>query len=266
MNKFHGRVLIASRRFLLSVARVMLRAGIGYREFSEIAKSAFVEVATNEYGLRGRKTNVSRVAVMTGLTRKEVKKVRDKLESGSELVDKRTPAGDVLHYWHVDKDFVDEAGRPKEIPYEGDNVSITALNRKYGGDIPPGAMFTELMRGKAIEKTDKGHFRVLKRHFVPFEPDERVLGSLHDNLSFLASTIEFNSRPDAPIPGRIERFVYNDHLKPSALPRFRRIARDNVAKFCEMMDDWLSGHELDRSQWDKHQTPRVGIGIFYFEE
>ena len=67
---------------LKPIAKMLLRNGIGYREFAEIAKSAFVDVATSEYGLRGRPTNISRVAVMTGVTRKEVRRIRDKIASG----------------------------------------------------------------------------------------------------------------------------------------------------------------------------------------
>ena len=43
------------------LARALLRAGIGYREFAEISKTAFVDIATKDYGLRGRPTNISRV-------------------------------------------------------------------------------------------------------------------------------------------------------------------------------------------------------------
>ena len=60
---------------MIPVARCMLQSGIGLREFSKISKIAFIKVATADYGIRGRPTNISRVAVMTDLTRKEVKKV-----------------------------------------------------------------------------------------------------------------------------------------------------------------------------------------------
>ena len=71
---------------LRPLARALLRAGIGYREFEEISKTAFVDVSTRDYGLRGRPTNISRVAVMTGLTRKEVRRIREKSESGEETL------------------------------------------------------------------------------------------------------------------------------------------------------------------------------------
>ena len=77
-NDIQRQILGAILLVLRPLAKALLRVGVGYREFSEIAKIAFVQTATEEYGLRGRPTNISRVAVMTGLTRKEVKRVRDK--------------------------------------------------------------------------------------------------------------------------------------------------------------------------------------------
>ena len=77
---------------LKPIARILLRYGIGFREFAEVAKSAFVDVATAEYGIRGRPTNISRVAVMTGLTRKEVRRLRDQLQDADQAYTIRTEA------------------------------------------------------------------------------------------------------------------------------------------------------------------------------
>ena len=71
-NTMQRQILNALLVALRPLARALLRAGIGYREFAEISKSAFVDIATKDYGLRGRPTNISRVAVMTGLEAAEV--------------------------------------------------------------------------------------------------------------------------------------------------------------------------------------------------
>ena len=78
-------ILTALLYALRPIARILLRAGVSYREFSEISKQAFVDVATSDFGIRGRPTNISRVAVMTGLTRKEVKRVRESISKGLQV-------------------------------------------------------------------------------------------------------------------------------------------------------------------------------------
>ena len=84
-NNSKSAPLLALLKALMPIARLLMKCGVGYREFAEIAKCAFVDVATQDYGLRGRPTNISRVAVMTGLTRKEVKRLRDKIQAGAQI-------------------------------------------------------------------------------------------------------------------------------------------------------------------------------------
>ncbi|MGA8203652.1 MAG: DUF6502 family protein, partial [Woeseiaceae bacterium] len=139
-NNIERQILGAILLVLRPLARALLRAGVGYREFSEIAKTAFVQTATENYGLRGRPTNISRVAVMTGLTRKEVRRIRDKTDASEQtVVVKTTPISEILHRWYTDEQFVDSNGRPKELAFDGDGTTFTALVRRFGGDVPPGA-------------------------------------------------------------------------------------------------------------------------------
>ncbi len=153
-DNIQRQILDALLVALRPIARALLRAGIGYREFAEISKTAFVDIATKDYGLRGRPTNVSRVAVMTGLTRKEVRRIRDKSAAGdATLVVRSTPMGVILHRWYSEQEFLTSDGRPKVLDFDGDDSSFSDLVRKYGGDIPPGAMRTELKRINAIRET-----------------------------------------------------------------------------------------------------------------
>src|SRR5690606_27788806 len=157
------KILDALLTALRPIARALLRAGIGFREFDEIAKTAFVDVATRDYGLRGRPTNISRVAVMTGLTRKEVRRLRDKSEAGQGTsVVRATPMATILHRWFTETEFLDASGKPAVLPFDGPGVTFSTLVRKYGGDIPPGAMRTELKRIGAVEESETGALRAVK--------------------------------------------------------------------------------------------------------
>ena len=65
-------LLSAYRKLLQPLVRILIRQGISYGELSEILKGVFVEVADRDFGLPGRKISQSRIAIITGLTRKEV--------------------------------------------------------------------------------------------------------------------------------------------------------------------------------------------------
>ncbi len=110
-DKMKQRVLDAFLLVMRPIVRILLRYGIGYREFAEIAKTAFVDIASSDFGIRGRPTNISRVAVMTGLTRKETRRIRDRIAKGESTIQvKTTPFSEVLHQWHAQPEFTDAAG------------------------------------------------------------------------------------------------------------------------------------------------------------
>jgi len=192
-DSIQRQILGALLLVLKPLARALLKAGVGYREFAEISKTAFVEIATRDYGLRGRPTNISRVAVMTGLTRKEVRRLRDKSASGQEtLVVRSTPMSIILHRWYTDEEFLTVNGEPKQLPFDGEKSSFTSLVRKHGGDIPPGAMRTELRRIEAIEEVGQGDLRVLKRNVSGLDVHERLITGLAKILHPAAVTIAHN--------------------------------------------------------------------------
>src|ERR1700743_2547853 len=71
-----SQALAAARQWLRPAIYILLRCGVPWKEFAELAKSVYVEVATERFGKRGRPTNVSRLVVFTGLTRRDVRKMR----------------------------------------------------------------------------------------------------------------------------------------------------------------------------------------------
>jgi len=66
----HRQILsVALQKMLLPLVRILLRSGIPYGLFADIAKQAYVKIASEEFNISGRKQTVSRMAVITGLKR-----------------------------------------------------------------------------------------------------------------------------------------------------------------------------------------------------
>jgi hypothetical protein len=260
----HG-ILEALLSALRPIARFLLRVGIGYREFSEICKIAFVQVATKDYGIRGRPTNVSRVAVMTGLTRKEVKRVRDEASGRfSMLPQRRSPPAEVLHFWHTDPDYLTPERVPKELPYDGYDPSFSSLVKRAAGDIPPGAMRTELKRIGAVTEHANGYLTVNRRDFVPENVDKRLIEGINFGLRTLASTIAFNSDPALPRPTRYQKVVNTNYLPRHQLPEVQNKIRGRLSKLAEGIDDLLSEVEETPDPRASQSYVNVGIGLYFF--
>ena len=267
-NDIQRQILGAFLLALRPIARIFLRFGMGFREFSGIAKTAFVDVATNEYGLRGRPTNISRVAVMTGLTRKEVRRVRETIENGDQtVVVKSTPLSELLHRWHADNEYLDSAGRPVVLPFSGEGVSFSSLARKYGGDIPPGAMRTELKRVGAVIEDQDGYLQAVSRVVHPKGEHEKLVTAVVHAIYPLVSTIAHNVNPNRDDDTWAQFNTYSQSIRKIDVPRLRRISLDRLTALAESIDDlyiaYETMHENDGSDDDNNI---VAVGVYYFEE
>ncbi len=267
-DEVQRQVLNAFLIALRPIARILLRFGIGFREFSEISKTAFVDVASREYGLRGRPTNISRVAVMTGLTRKEVKRIRNKIERGEHaVVVKTTPLTEILHRWYGEDEFLDASGRPAVLPFAGETRSFAALVRRFGGDIPPGAMRTELKRVGAITEDEEGSLTAVKRTLHPKDAQEKLITSMVHAVYPLISTIAHNVDQSRNEDSWAQMSTFSQSIRKSDLPRLRRISFDRLSELSESLDDLFMAYEtLHETNGSPEDDSIVAIGVYYFEE
>lgn len=259
-------LLAALQKFMEPVARYLLRHGVTHKELSDIAKAAFVKVATQEYGKRGRPTNVSRTSVLTGLTRKEVKRIRTNIEASVGQPGPRLgkPA-QVLQIWHHDDDFLDDSGQPRTLAMDDGSTSFKELARRAGGDVPPGALLTELMNAGAVERLADGRIRCVTRHFNPSGIDPYLAMRFGEVLRDVCCTLDFNSIGENDRVRRFERRVWNDQLDERYVERFHSIVREHGSNLLEFLDDWLSAHEAPSAS-GKARGVRSGMGIYFFVE
>lgn len=267
-GKLKQQVLDAFLLIMRPIARILLRYGISHREFSEIAKTAFVDIASSDFGLRGRQTNISRVAVMTGLTRKEVKRVRDEIAGGERSISvKTTPISDVLHQWYAHVDFTDKDGKPIDLPFSGPSGSFTSLVKAYGGDVPAGAMRTEMIRVGVIRQEPNDELRVVSRTMRPDSDHDRLMTMLvHGGYAHL-SNIAHNTDPNSTDATWASRIAYTKALQKSDSGQLRRITKDRIAGFAESIDDLFIAYEsLKSDSTEAEDGAAVAVGVFYFEE
>jgi hypothetical protein len=256
----------AATTLLRPLVRLLLRNGVPYRTFSDIAKRVYVDVATEEFGIPGRKQSKSRVSILTGLSRKEVLRVRrlpshDDLGAGARY----NRAARVIAGWVRDRRFCNRSGNPAELPFEGGASSFRSLVKTYSGDAPVRAVLDELLRVGTVERKPDGRIRLLERSYIPKTGEIDKIGILGVDTSDLIATIDHNIRqPGAPF---FQRKVCYDNLPMEVLPELRKKAADRGQALLESMDRWMSARDRDvNPAVPGTGRKRAGIGIYYFQE
>jgi hypothetical protein len=262
-----GAVLAAFRMLLRPVVRTLLRSGVTWKEAAEACKATFVEVATEDFGLHGRPTSISRVAILTGMARRDVGRIRRLLKAAvPPELGRVSNATRVLTGWHLDPEFLDDAGRPRELTFTGEGATFTALARRYAGDIAPVTMLKELSRVGALERTPDGGLRVLKRYYMPLALDPAMALQAGSVMEDLGAAVHYNLARREGQPTRFVGRATNTEVRAGAAADFRAYLEQEGQVFLERADAWLSAHEVPSEPPRRHRTIRLGVGVFQIQD
>jgi hypothetical protein len=268
MNDKHLKSLSAAvLRLLRPLIRILLRHGVSCGTFSDLAKWVYVDVATKEFAIEGRKQSTSRVSVLTGLSRKEVMRVRElPRPDDSASAERYNRAARVIAAWRRESHFLDGKGKPAPLDVTGPGATFEKLVKLSSGDVPARAILDELVRIGAVERLKNGRVRLLTRAYIPESSDTDKLHILGADVEQLISTIGHNLKPE-PMGPRFQRKVAYDNLPDEALPKFRKLSARKGQALLENLDRWLAQHDRDVAP-DIEGTGRnrAGLGIYYFEE
>lgn len=237
--------------------RFLLRQGVLWSDFAELAKETYVEIARAEYGIEGRPTNNSRVAMLTGLSRREVARVRDVLLEVVPQHDERkgNRMAKILTGWHTDPEFTTPEGTPRDLS----PVTFEVLLKCYAGDLPHTAVRKEMLQHGLMVELDNGNLRVLQRDYVYSSLDPEIIRQMGIALHDHAATLDHNLNEDRPGPSRFEGLADNAAIPADAIDEFRGYVEERGLEFLKDIDAWLSDHETEHND---ARTVRLGAGAF----
>lgn len=258
-----NRILAAAVLTLLRpLVRVLLRHGMAYGSFAELARKAYVEEGFAYIGGTGKRPTVSSVSAITGLTRKETRRLRELEEvDGASSAMRYSRAIRVISGWITDPRFQTGASAPAVLPVEGESGSFAALVKEYSGDIPPAAMLSVLENSGTVEATDKGVI-LHSRAYLPDSSSGEKLNILGTDVAELIATIAHNLTAEHD-QRLFQRKVSNVLVDPAALPAFRAFSNRKSQELLEEYHRWLSDHEIPQNRQTTSAPAYVAVGIYY---
>ena len=268
MKPGHTKALSAATlTFLRPLVRLFLRNGFSARTFFELAKQTYVEVARDECGVKGKKSSISRIAILTGLTRKEVQLLLTNPEARDTASEEQyNRAARVIGGWLKDPAFGDGKGRPAPLQLNGKRGSFSALVKRYSGDMPVRAILDELVHVGAIQELKDGRICLRSRGYIPQKCDAEKFAILGTDTAHLFATIDYNLY-QAPSKPRFQRKLMYDNIPQEAAKEFQILAAAQGQELLETLDRWLSHRDRDVNPSSKGTgRVRVGLGVYQFEE
>lgn len=260
------KLLIESTKKLLTpLVRILLRNGMSHNTFSLLSKQVYVDVASQDFALSGKKRSISRVSLLTGLSRKEVSQLKKAVNIG-DVYERYNRAVRVLSGWIRDKRFVDSKGNPLALLLDGPSPTFAELVKLYSGDIHTKAVLDELTRAGVVESLKDGRIKLVSRGYVPNKEKSDVLGMIGTDVSELISVFDHNL-----VCNHEEKFfqrkVSYDNMPEESLPELRKLTAKNAQKLLELLNEYMSKHDRDVNKNSKGKGRKyAAIGIYYIEK
>lgn len=257
----------AALKILRALVRVLLRYGMPFEGFTELAKRVYIETASKDFAIHGRKQSISRISTLTGIYRREVSRILElPAINDADITARHNRAARVIGGWLHDPEYSDADGHARTLTLTGDTPNFTHLVRKYSGDIPTRAILDELTRVGAVNQDKDGNIQLQSRAYVPKHGEADMIGILGTDVTDFISTIDHNLQHDEK-DSRLQLKVVYDNLPQEAIDEFRTLASRRGRDLLEEFNAWLAERDQDTNP-DSQGTGsiRAGLGIYYIEE
>ena len=248
------------------LVRLLIAQGVTHAEFADTVKEVYVETAVRHFAESG-KINKSRIAILTGLTRKEVKNVIDRALSSDYKERTYSRPGRVLTGWYSDPLFQGPYGIPLELPYEsteGDEMSFSELVRRYSGDMAPRQMLNQLMESGAVVDVE-GRYKVVNRTYTHSLLSPSAIRRLGDVGYRVFSTAARNIDRKTDTARQFDRMIMaDDGCTDELIEKFDEYIKFRGQAFLEELDVWFSSRrDLNKSGDERKET---GLYMVHYVE
>jgi hypothetical protein len=270
-------LLATTQRTLWPLIKLLLHRGISYPLFAEALKSVFVGVAEAEFPLHGKAETDSRISLLTGIHRRDVKRLRVERSKQRALALDAAPersrwtvaaetslSSRVIAVWTGLPSYLDETGGPRPLPRlarKGGERSFESLVQSLSKDTRPRALLDEwLRRGVAtVDEQDRVHLNLPMLAAVR-DLDRRAfqLGqNIHDHVAAIAHDLTGEQ------PAFLEQCVSHNRLTHESVAELFELAREESLRALQIVN--RRAQELvARDAGNPQARARINLGVYFY--
>jgi len=257
----------ALRRALQAVLRPLVRLlveqGVPFYELAELLKGVYVDVALHDFPLDGKGQTDSRVTLLTGVHRKDVKRLRNAPRESGDPPKSVTLGALLVARWTGTAAYLDAEGRPRPLPRKATRgPSFEKLVASVSKDIRPRAVLDEWLRLGVAHLDSDDRVCLNAEAFVPsrgFDEKAYYFGrNLHDHVAAAAHNLAGRK------PAFLERSVYYPGLSKESVAELAKLAaRAGMEALQAVNRRALELRRRDAGGEEADQ--RMNFGVYFYE-
>lgn len=260
----HPALTLAIHRLLRPLIRVLIANGITFPALSRLLKEVYVEVAQENFPAPGKPLTDSRISLLTGVHRKDIKALRERRRGGDAPSPVLSRNAHLVSLWAGAPEYLDARGRPRPLPRQharNSGPSFESLVESVSTDIRPRAVLDEWVRQGLARVDDDDLVHLDMAAFVPSEDFADLAyyfgRNLHDHIAASSHNLL------GAEPSMLERAVYYEALRPGSVEELgdlsRELGSDALVKVNQRAFELA---EQDKGASDA--TKRMTFGVYFY--
>jgi len=256
-------LLRALRSLLRPLVRFLVARQVPYPFLANLLKGVYVEIAERDFALAGKRLTDSRISLLTGVYRRDVKRLRAELREGSVIPPAVSLGAEVVAHWNGLPEFVDAEGRPNPLPVHAEaGPSFETLVASVSTDIRARSVLDEWLRLGVVHFDDRGRVVLDSGAFVPQKGIEEKLyyfgRNLRDHIAAAAHNVQAEEPPFA------ERSVYYGRLSAASVAEIGEFAAEQGMTALQAVNR-LAIRLQERDAQAGDTTRRMTFGVYFLE-
>lgn len=254
------------RRVLRPLVRLLIARSLTFPWAANLLRSVYVDVAMREFPVEGKRQTDSRLTLLTGVHRKDVKRLRAQRHGNAGASRAASLGSQLIARWTALPEYRDEQGGPRPLPRlatAGAEHSFESLVRAVNTDIRPRVVLDEWLRLGLVRIDEADRVCLDARAFIPREGSEEMAYFFGRNLHDHAAAAVHNMLGEAP--PFFERSVNYNNLSPASVAELAELGRRRAM---EVLQE-LNARALQLQQRDAHGPTaswRFNLGVYQFSE
>lgn len=258
-------ILIAAlRRLLRPLIKLLLVNGITYPFLSNLLKSLYVEVAREEFLLNGKAQTDSRISLLSGVHRKDVKRLGEESRQEQAAPPTISLGAKLVALWTSNALYLDESGRHLPLPRqasEGGAKSFEGLVSSVSKDIRSRVILDEWLRIGVAHLDEQDRVCLNTDAFIPengYDEKAYYFGqNLHDHIAAGAHNLLGQK------PSFLDRSVYYNKLTPESVAELAELSKKLGMQALVAVNKRAEAlQKTDAEKADAQQ--RINFGVYYF--
>lgn len=259
-----ARLVDAVRRIMRPLVRLLISYQLTYPLLIRILKSVYVEVAEADFSVDTAPLSDSRINLLTGIHRKDIKKLRNERPESGQPAAAASLGAQLVAEWLGSDRFAGAGGEPRALPLKttdpdapGFDILVAEVCRQ---DIRPRVILDEWIQ-LGVARLENDHVVLNTGAFTPERGfDEKVFffgKNLQDHVAAGADNLRGHESP------HFDRSVYYDQLSPDSIGELKDLAgKLGMQALTRLNRRALALQKADSAR--KGSRYRINFGIFNY--